>query len=193
MLRPQPRGPGVLGTGSEGKERGRKNQWRTCSQKQGERGWRSPSTNPGGCRGKGRDGGWQVGKKASAPSTKVSICQSSAPSQSSRLWLSAGQTRPAPGQTLLLKRIQGSREASLLLIYICKSSCLANTDKERRDEKAKPILRCFLEARRGNLSASQQQHRVQRLLLCGHCHKVCRRNPEMLGINVPLFLDRCTF
>jgi len=112
-----------------------------------------------------RDGRWQLGKKAPAPSTKVSICQSSAPSQSSRLWLSAGQTRPAPGQAPLLKHIRGSREASLLLIYICKSSCLANTDEERRDGKAEPILRCFLEARRGNLSAPRQQHRVQQLLL----------------------------
>lgn len=175
--------------GSEGKERGRRNQWRTRSQKQDERGWRSPSTNPGGRRGKGRDGGRQVGKKASAPSTKVSICQSSAPSQSSRLWLSARQTGPAPGQALLLKHIQGSREASLLLIYICKSSCLANTDKERRDGRAKTILRCFLEAR----SAPQHSTTSRGCCSCGHCHKVCRRNPEMLGVNVPFFLDRCTF
>lgn len=28
---------------------------------------------------------------------------------------------------------------------------------------------------------------------CGHCHKVCRRNPQMLGVNVPFLLDRCTF
>lgn len=56
------------------------------------------------------------------------------------------------------------REPSLLLICICKSPCLANTDKERRDGEAKSILRCLLEGRQGSVCAPLRQRLVPRLL-----------------------------
>lgn len=153
------------GDGQRGEKEGEEESVKNAQPKAGREGLREPRHQPGGLQRR-REREMVVGNSGRKRPPRAQRSPSArALHRPKARGCGSVQGRPAQPQARLLKHIRGSREASLLLIYICKSSCLANTDEERRDGKAEPILRCFLEARRGNLSAPRQQHRVQQLLL----------------------------